>query len=180
MDLASLQRDLLGLIRSTYRADDRDEPYIRRVAQSADLAEAKGNVFMWRLYVLERASPLTFHLLKQRNRMEETVNAFIASCNIQPFRETQAPAFLESLRGDRDGLVAAVACFELALLKVRTGDTGTYTMDWPFEPLRILHALAKRLPLDPESKPGTYRIDVSRDLPGGFQILVAQSADANS
>jgi hypothetical protein len=175
MDLAAHQRKLLGLIRSTYRVRADDDAYIRAVAQSKDLEEARRNIFLWRIYVLERTAALTFTLLKQRNLLGEILSTFITRHNISPFRETQAPAFLESLSGHQDSLIAAVAQFELALMKVRQGDPRTYVVDWHVEPNAILHNLAKDLPLEdgpleglaPE---GDYQIRISRDFPSQFQI----------
>jgi len=77
MDLAAHQRKLLGLVRATYQVRADDDPYIHRVAQSKDLEEARRNVFLWRIYVLERTCALTFTLLKRRNLLKETVSAFI-------------------------------------------------------------------------------------------------------
>src|SRR5271156_3202449 len=124
MELATHQRRLLALFRSAGSLPD--DPYIQQVARSREFMEARGNIFLWRIYVLERTAPLTYILLKRRGQLAEAVNAFIATSNISPFRETQAPAFLESLRDNGDSLIASVAQFELALLKVRQGDHGRY------------------------------------------------------
>ena len=67
MDLADHQRKLLGLVRSSYQVRADDDAYIHNVAQSEDLEEARRNIFLWRIYVLERTAALTFTLLKQRN-----------------------------------------------------------------------------------------------------------------
>src|SRR5260370_42339371 len=107
MDLATHQRKLLGLFRSTYHPSAADDAYIHNVAQSKDLEEARRNIFLWRIYVLERTAALTFTLLKQRNLLGQVVGAFIARHNISPFRETQAPAFLEALSGHDDTLIAS-------------------------------------------------------------------------
>jgi hypothetical protein len=170
MDLAVHQRKLLGLIRSTYQVRADDDAYIRRVAQSKDLEEARRNIFLWRIYVLERTAALTFTLLKQRNLLGEILSTFITRHNISPFRETQAPAFLESLSGHHDSLVASVAQFELALMKVRQGDPGTYIVDWNVEPHAILNSLAKGIPLEDLAPEGAYQIRISRDFPSQFQI----------
>jgi hypothetical protein len=170
MDLADHQRKLLGLIRSTYQVRADDDPYIRNVAQSKDLEEARRNIFLWRIYVLERTAALTFALLKQRNLLGEVVGAFITRHNISPFRETQAPAFLEALSSHADSLVASVAQFELALMKVRQGDPGTYTVAWDIEPHTILHNLARDMPLEDDVPQGAYQVRVSRELPFNFQI----------
>jgi len=170
MDLAEHQRKLLGLIRSTYQVRADDDPYFRNVAQSKDLEEARRNIFLWRIYVLERTAALTFALLKQRNLLGEVVGTFIARHNISPFRETQAPAFLEALSSHDDSLIASVAQFELALMKVREGDPGTYTVEWNVEPHTILHNLARDMPLEDDVPQGVYRVRVSRELPFHIQI----------
>ena len=171
MDLAAHQRKLLGLLKCTYQARADDDAYIQRVAQSKDLEEARRNIFLWRIYVLERTCVLTFTLLKRRNLLEQTLSAFITGHNISPFRETQAPAFLEALSGHDDSLIASVAQFELALMKVRQGDPGSYAVPWNVEPHAILNSLARDIPLEDEPPDGSYQILVSRDLPYRFQIV---------
>ena len=168
MDLATHERNLLNLIRHN-RLVDEDDPYLQRVARSAYLQEARRNVFLWRIYVLERTCPLTFALLRNRGLLADAVRGFIAQHNISPFRETQAPAFLASLAEHRDGLVALVARFERALLLVRQGDPDVHEFDWPVEPLSVLHRLARREPVGDVAE-GAYRIVVSGELPNGFQI----------
>ena len=170
MNLAIHQRKLLSLFRCSYQPAADDDAYIQKVAQSKDLEEARRNIFLWRIYVLERTCFLTFTLLKRRNLLQEALSAFIARRNISPFRETQAPAFLEALQTHPDKLIASVAEFELALRKVRNGDPGFYVVRWNVEPHGILHSLARDIPLDEKLREGAYEIFVSRDLPGQFQI----------
>lgn len=170
MDLAAHQRKLLGLFRSTYQVRADDDAYIHRIAQSKDLEEGRRNIFLWRIYVLQRTCVLTFTLLKRRNLLEETLNAFIMRHNISPFRETQAPAFLEALSGHHDSLIASVAQFELALMKVRQGDPRSYVVPWNVEPHTILNSLARDIPLDDKVPEGVYQIVISRELPSQFQI----------
>ena len=170
MNLATHQRQLLGLFRSNYEVPPDDDAYIQRVARSRDLEEARGNIFLWRVWVLERTAPLTFNLLKQRNLLQETVCAFIRRHNISPFRETQAPAFLEGLSGHHDNLIASVAHFELALLKVKQGDSGFYVVRWDVDPCTILNSLARGLPLV-EAPEGAYEVHISRELPSQFRIV---------
>lgn len=171
MNLASHQRILLGLIRSNYQVRAGDDDYFHKVSQSRDLEEARGNIFLWRVYVLERACILTFTLLKQRNLLKHELDAFITQHNISPFRETQPPDFLAALSSHNDPLIASVAQFELALWKVKQGDPGSYTVNWSIEPHTVLHNLAKNLPLDEETlAKGNYQIQISNDLPFLFQI----------
>jgi hypothetical protein len=170
MKLATHQRKLLGLFRCTYQPGADEDAYIQRVAQSDDLDEARRNIFLWRIYVLERTCALTFTLLKQRKLLQQIVSAFIAQHNISPFRETQAPAFLESLSGHPDHLIASVAQFEFALMKVRRGDPASYAVPWSVEPHGVLNSLARDLPIESDLAEGAYRILVSRDLPSYFAI----------
>src|SRR5215831_16127332 len=175
MDLAAHQRTLLALFRSSYEVRPDDDPYIRKVACSDDLKEARGNISLWRVWVLERTAPLTFALLKGRNLVRQTVCAFIKGHNISPFRETHAPAFLEALSSHHESLIASVAQFELALLKVKQGDPRFHVVHWDIEPHTVLNNLARRLPFCAEVPKGSYEIHISRELPSLFQIVrVAQ------
>ncbi len=174
MTLAAHQRKLLGLFRSTYNVCPEDGAYLNRVAASKDLEEGRRNIFLWRLWVLERTCALTFRLLRQRGLLQHAVNRFISGQNISPFRETQAPAFLESVAQDEDALASAVASFELALNKVRDGDRGAYSIPWPVEPLPVLHALAQDRELPRNLQWGSFEVLVSCDLPG--QVSVSGSA----
>jgi hypothetical protein len=171
MDLATHQRKLLGLLRSNYEARPDDDAYIQRIARSRDLEEARGNILLWRAWVLERTAPLTFNLIKRRHLLQETLCAFINGQNISPFRETQAPSFLGTLSGHPDSLIASVAQFELALLKVKQGDLGFYVVRWEVEPYTILNSLARGLPLEDNVPEGAYEIHASRELPSQFQIV---------
>lgn len=171
MNLATHQRKLLSLFRSAYQPSAGDDEYIQRVANSRDLNEARKNILMWRFYVLERTAVLTFTLLKQRKLLTEMLKTFIAQYNISPFRETQAPAFLEMMSDHPDALIGSVARFELALFKVRQGDRRRYVVSWGVEPHSVLNSLAKNQPLEDDLRLGGYQTLIGRDLPGHFQIV---------
>ncbi len=172
MGLAAHQRKLLGLFRSTYQVGGDDEAYIHKVAQSRDLEEGRRNIFLWRVWVLERTAVLTFNLLKRLCLAEEAVGVFMRQSNISPFRETQTPAFLEAMSGHPDSLVASVAQFELALLKVKQGDSGSYVVPWNHgEPLAILNSLARDVPFESSAGEGAYQILISGDLPSQFKVV---------
>jgi hypothetical protein len=179
MDLAVHQRKLLGLIRDTYQVHPDDDAYIHGVAHSKDLKEARRNVFMWRIFVLERTAPLTFTYLKRRHLLEAALSTFIQQENISPFRETQAPAFLEAMGHHTDRLVASVAQFELALMKVKQGAPETHVVTWDIEPHALLKSLVTDLPLEGVPREGNYQIIVSRDVPSHFQIVSIETADEN-
>lgn len=181
MDLASHQRILLGLMRATYRPGAADAPYYHRVAGSADLREARGNVYLWRVFVLERTCVLTVALLRSRGLLEQSLQAFIRSQNISPFREYQPLAFLAFLASHRDPLVVSVSQFELAMMKVRAGDTGRYSVDWDRDPAPLLHALAHGASV-PAAAQAPHRTVVARGLPHLFDInrLACDSANPRS
>jgi hypothetical protein len=179
MDLPRHQRILLGLMRATYRPGAADAPYYHRVAGSPDLLEARGNVYLWRVYVLERSCVMTVGLLRQGGLLEEALQAFIRQQNISPFRESQPLAFLDFLAGHEDPLVVSVSQFELALMKVREGDPGRYFVDWSYDPAPILHALAQGAPLPDTAAPELHRIEIGADLPHLFEIKRLERDSAN-
>jgi hypothetical protein len=173
MDLASHQRILLGLMRANYKVRQDDEPYFHRVARSPDLQEARGNVLLWRVYVLERTCVLTVALLRQRAMLESCLQGFIRSHNVSPFREYQPLAFLASLAHHPDPLLVSVSQFELALMKAREGDQDSYVVPWQTDPYQVLHCLAQDLPLDLTPGEERYLTRVSGKLP---QLFVIESA----
>jgi hypothetical protein len=174
MDLASHQRILLGLIRSNYEVGRDDEDYFQLVARSPDLEEARGNIFLWRVYVLERTCVLTVALLRQRALLEPALQAFIQSRNVSPFREYQPLLFLESLAPHPDPLVVSVSQFELALMKVREGDAGSYSVPWQVDPRVVLHCLAQDSPVDGTLSAGRYITRLSGALPRMFEIATIE------
>ncbi len=171
MDLAAHQRALLGLMRAQYHAGATDEPYIQQVACSRDLEEARGNVFLWRVYVLERTCVLTVALLRQLQLLEPCLQDFIGSHNVSPFREYQPLAFLASLARHPDPLLVSVSQFELALMKVRSGDTASYTVPWQVDPHRVLHNLAQEHPIEVSDDGHSYTTRIAHDLPHLFDIV---------
>jgi hypothetical protein len=170
MDLATHQRVLLGLIRSTHEVGPDDDAYLHRVAASEDLKEARSNIFLWRVYVLERTCVLTVALLRQRRRFEAALQDFVRLTNISPFRELQPLAFLEFLADDADALIVSVSQFELALMKTREGDSSSREVYWCHEPSRILMALAENAPIDAVLRDGAYVTRISYDLPHLFDV----------
>ncbi len=170
MDLATHQRILLGLVRSSYEVQADDDDYFHRVANSRDLEEARGNIFFWRVYVVERTCVLTVALLRRLQQLEPALQAFIRRHNISPFREFQPPAFLASLADHPDHLVASVSQFELALMRVRDGDPTCHIVAWQIEPHEVLMSLAQGAQSNTEPPTGAYTTRISRDLPFLFEI----------
>ena len=170
MNLAQHQRILLGLMRSTYRIGADDEAYFHRVSASRDLEEARGNVLLWRVYVLERTCVLTVALLRQRQRLLPMLEEFIRQENISPFREFQPRAFLAFASASEDHLIASVAQFEHALGRAREGDPDRFVVPWSLDPRAILKALAEGTPVTEYLPPEPHVTIVDRSLPGSFAI----------
>ena len=173
MNLATHQTTMLGLLRDSYAVHADDSAYVRRVAASRDLQEARGNVLLWRVFVLERTCVLTVTLLRQRRQFEPALQAFIKGHNISPFREYQPPAFLASLAGHADALVDAVARFEHALMLAREGDERSQVVDWPCDPSPVLKALAEEKAPPRDMPLAAHTTRISRELPGLFAIEAA-------
>jgi hypothetical protein len=157
-------------MRATYQVRAEDDGYFHRVAASRDLEEARGNVLLWRVYVLERTCVLTVALLCQQQRLSSVLQEFIRRQNISPFREFQPRAFLAFAGDDEDGLTASVAQFELALSKAREGESGRFVVRWDVEPGAVLKALAEGEPLSATLASDPHVAFIDRDLPGLFTI----------
>ena len=170
MNLATHQRILLGLIRDTYAPRPGDDSYYHRVAACPDLQEARGNILLWRVYVLERTCVLTVELLRQRGELDAALHTFMQTHNVSPFREYQPLAFLAFLAGDRDPVVVSVSQFELALIKVRGGDKRRYAVHWTVDPHCVLLCLAQGLPFATTTDGCRYVTRVAATLPHGFVV----------
>lgn len=175
-ELAVHQRTLLGLVRGTHRPGEEDDPYFHRVAASPDLQEARGNILLWRVYVLERSCVLTVALLRRLGRLDEAVRDYMARYNVSPFREFQPRGFLDSLAGDPDALLVSVSQFELAWMRVREGEPGHHEVPWPVAPEGVLKCLAEGSALLEHLRGGPHLVRVSGELPGGFEIVACAVA----
>jgi hypothetical protein len=171
MDLATRQRQLLGLLKGTHYKSFDDEPYIKRIASSKNLKVTREIVVWWRLFALERYCILTSKLLKQRNLFEGLVQDFVSTQKISPFIEELGKAFLESFSEHEDSLIVSVAQFELALIKVKHGDPETYVIDWLSEPYSVLNNLLRDNQIGKENDKFCYQTIVSRELPNFFQVI---------
>lgn len=168
MDLARQQTALLCLLK-TGRADDCD-PYIQTVAGSEHLSMLREIILAWRLFDIQRHCQLTASLLKKRGRFEEAVKAFAATPNLSPFPDKLGELFLRQMSEHADQLVSCVARFELFLTKVRLGDPGEYTIDWPTDPKRIITILTKDGPFDSLPAVAPHEMRISRCFPGLVQV----------
>jgi len=170
MDLAEHQRKLLSMIKGTYHASERDDPYLQAVDGSDHLEMVREIATWWRIFDLERYCILTARLLKQREEYEITVDRFVKTHTISPFINELSEAFLEDLGGSEDRLLGEVALFELALTRVKRGDPSTYTLDWEHDPVAVLTGIVNGIAFEEDETSETYRVTVSANLPGMFSI----------
>jgi hypothetical protein len=171
MDLAELQRKLLGLIRTTYQATTEDEPYIQTVAQSKHLEVMYEIVVFWRSLGIERYCVLTASLLKKRGLFDENIETLIKTQAISPFVEKLGRIFVDMMSQSEDDLIASVAQFESAFIKIKHGDPNQYVVDWHYEPYAVLTSLIRDLPLEQYLTKGSYQTLVSAELPNGFEVV---------
>src|SRR5262249_38617687 len=160
-----------GLLRSTDAGAEASDAYIRAVAQSPQLEVVREIVLQWRVYDVRRTCILTARLLDRRNLLGETVRAFARQRRISPFVDAFGGAFLEEMGRHEDRVVAAVAWFELALLKVKRGDPGEYVVDWEEDPYGVLSDLLGEAPADETRvRGGLHRTVISHKLPDLFAV----------
>lgn len=171
MELATLQRQLLGLVKETYEISENDDPYIQIVARSENLRVVREIVASWRNYNLQSYCVFTSTLLIQRNKFDEAVKSFVNKRKHSPFIEQLGTEFLEELSSRENPLIASVAQFELALIKVKLGDPEEYIIDWEHEPYSVLNSIIQGLSLNEDSVRGSYRVIVSKNLPNFFRVV---------
>jgi hypothetical protein len=170
MDLAAHQRQMLQLLQFSFANLECSDAYVQRLAGSEDLAIVREIILWWRLFDLETYCALTTSILKQRGNFECELRAFLGRTQFTRLRDKLRAAFLTAMSIHSDDLVASVARFELALIKVKEGDQDQYQVDWGCDPRPVIKSLLKRQPL-PESQPGAYRTLISHDAPGFVRVL---------
>lgn len=132
-------------------------------------------ILAWRFFDIQRHCRLTASLLKKRGSFEDAVKSFAATPSLSPFPDQLAEVFLQQMSGHGDPLVACVAQFELYLTKVKLGDPGEYTIDWPTNPVKLITSLTQDGPVQLLTADEQYRMTISRRCPGLVQISAAES-----
>ncbi len=173
MDLETLQRRLFDLIRNSENTDE-DEPYLRLVQHSQHLKVMRSIIFQWKAYEIEQYCIFTTALLKRKGLFDEAVQTFLENASLSPFIEKLGTMFLEEMSNHTDMLIASLAQFELALLKIKQGDVGTYVIEWDYNPYALLEALLHNMPLEEQRGIGSFRTVLAKDLPGLFQVVSAK------
>ena len=163
-DLAQLQRGLLCLMKD--RAAPRvDDPYLQRVAESRELAMAREVAIWWRKLGLESYCVFTSRLLKRLGLFDELAESFFCRTAVSPFIEKLGADFLAEQSDHPDSLVASMARFELALVRVKQGDAREYQVDWNSNPESVFQALFQDLELPAAEPERLYRMSISARIP---------------
>jgi hypothetical protein len=171
MDLATLQRQLRDLIKGTYQAADTDHPYLRALAGSPHVALVQEIIASWRVFSLTQFCRLTTAVLQHRDLLKTLVPAFIRATPSSPFMEEFGTAFLQAMSVYPDSLIASVAQFELALIRVQQGNSEEHVVTWEYDPTLVLRCLLYGQALNESQARGLYQTIVAQGLPGRFRVI---------
>jgi len=164
LTLEAQQRGLLDLVKK--RGASPEDPYLRQVEGSAQLAIVREIALWWRVFALEAQCRFTSRLLKRLGLFQETVAFYFDNNLTSPFVEELSVDFLDLLRGHPNPLLRAVSQSERALLQCRAGSGDTVEILWDRHPDRVFQALETGSELPPAEAGGIYRLRIDRDLPG--------------
>lgn len=163
--LAEQQLTIRELIKGRF-AGTPDDPYLTRVAGSAGLAMIREIAIWWRAQNIEAGCIWTSLLLKRRGVFEQRVEVFFHRSLGSAFIEDTVEDFLSGFTHDADSLTAAVAAFELAVLKAKGGDDREFRITWDRPPERVFETLASGRSLPPADTRQRYETYVCHRIPG--------------
>jgi hypothetical protein len=162
--LAQLQDGMLRLIKA--RPVNTKDSYLELVQGSGELAAIREIAIWWRTYHLERTCVHTARLMRRLGLFGHAVAEFYASAPASPFAEELGRQFVAAMSGHTDPLVASMAQFEAALLKVRAGSAGRYGIEWDRNPNDVFRALEHGGELPPSEGMPCYFVEVAANIPG--------------
>jgi hypothetical protein len=172
------QRGLLDLLKG--RAGVPDDPYLRRVASSRELALMREIALWWRSFALEANCRLTTRLLKRLGCFDALVADYFDRNATSAFAEELSVGFLASLHHHADRLVRAMSRFEHALLAVRAGATETHEILFDRHPDLVVVALETGGELPPPEPGCHYRMRVAAALPHMIACTRESAQDAGA
>lgn len=157
------QRGLLDLIKC--RGTPSDDPYLRLVASSRELAMVRKIAVWWRTFQIEAQCRLTSRLLKRQACFEELVADYFNKNVTSPFIEELSRGFLRSLGCHPDPLVRAVSQLEHAALNFQAGFPEAAEILWDRNPDTACGAIDSGAEI-PAPEPGyLYRVRFAGNLP---------------
>lgn len=162
--LAQLQDGMLRLIKA--RPINTKDSYLELVEGSGELAAIREIAIWWRTYHLERTCVHTARLMRRLGLFGQAVAEFYAGAPAAPFAEEVGRQFVAAMSGHADPLVASMAQFEAALLKVRAGGAGRYGIEWDRNPNDVFRALERGGELPASEGMPCYFVEVAANIPG--------------
>lgn len=174
--LAAEQRALLAMLKDR-PIDGSAEPlpdpgpmaYLERVRTSHGLGMLRTITSGWLRFDLKRAAPLTSAALVHAGRFEAELARVVCDPKTPSAVDALGRYFAETLVGDGDPLVAAVARTERALILIAQGDRSRHEIAWDRDPAPVLNALlAGELP--GPAAAGDYLVSVGHELPGRIAV----------
>jgi hypothetical protein len=170
MELITYQRKLAGLIKGTYFPVEEDDTHLKSIASSENLVMTREIIIWWRQLSLERYCRLTTAALKQLGIFDVETQRFITHWDFSPYVEEVSQQFLEDLKSHKLALVASLANFESALIRVTQGSSAVTIIKWQHDPYAVLDAVTTGSGLHLIKATGNYETQVSADLPGLFIV----------
>jgi len=142
-----------------------NDPYLQCVERSRELAVVREVAIWWRTYHVERTCFHTARLMNRLGLLGRAVAEFYSRAAASPFAEEVGRQFVAEMTGHSDPLVASMAQFEAALLKVREGSARRYGIEWDRNPNDVFRALEKGGELPESEGMPCYYIEVAADIP---------------
>jgi hypothetical protein len=162
--LAQLQDSTLRLIKG--RPINTKDSYLDLVRGSGELVAIREIAIWWRTYHLERTCVHTARLMRRLGLFGQAVAGFFASTAASSFAEDAGRRFAAAMSGHADPLVASMAQFEAALLKVRAGSACRYGIEWDRNPNDVFRALEQGWELPASEGVPCYFVEVAANIPG--------------
>jgi hypothetical protein len=161
--LAQLQDSMLRLIKA--RPLNTKDSYLNLVESSGELAAIREIAIWWRTYHLERTCTHTARLMRRLGLFDRAVAEFYARTAASPFAEEIGGQFVAAMSAHADPLVASMARFEAALLKVRGGSAARYSIEWDRNPNDVFRALEQGGELPSSEGMPCYFVEVAANIP---------------
>jgi hypothetical protein len=161
--LETYQRGLLELLKQ--RGPAPADPYLRRVADSRELAMLRDIAMWWRVFQLEVQCHFTARLLRRLGCFDASVLSYFNHNNTSPFVEELSRDFLRSLFTHPEPLVRATSCFEYALSQVLGGSTEDFEIPWDRNPDSVFLSLDRGTALPAAELDHSYLMLVSQSIP---------------
>jgi hypothetical protein len=164
MRLADHQRALLALMRGRAPTPTADL-YVARVTGSRELAFLREVSLFWCALGVRSTCPWMTRWLERQGRFDASITAFHAEVDVSPYIETAGRQFLSRFLVHPDPLAAALAGFEIALLRIQAGEAGLFRVEWDRDPNAVIRALRTREELPDPEPDRIYVLEISRAFP---------------